>query len=233
MLKSIDKSLVKVISFDVTDTIIRLKSTPGLIYSIVGRDFGLSLNANKIDSTFREHMKILQNDLPCYGHGKCSPKNWWGDLIHKCCDLQKNENSMAFVDRLFDELSTSKHYKLINNQTPKILQYLKSNGYKLAVVSNSDSRLRNILYQLLDENYFDEYLISSEIGISKPNKLVFLTLCQRLSCSPQDILHIGDNLTKDYQSIINVGGQGLLLNDSGDQISINSLDNLYFINKKE
>uniref|UniRef100_A0A0K0EZG6 Haloacid dehalogenase-like hydrolase domain-containing protein 3 n=1 Tax=Strongyloides venezuelensis TaxID=75913 RepID=A0A0K0EZG6_STRVS len=233
MLKSINKSFVKVISFDATNTLFKLKVSPGFIYSSVGKDFGLSLNAQDIDLKFRDHFNTLEKELPCYGYNKCGPKRWWDEIIYRCCNLDINETSKEFAGTLYNELSTSKYYTLINDKTPEILKYLKDNGYKLVIVSNSDSRLRSVLPQLLGDNHFDDYFISSELGISKPDHGVFSMLCQRLSCSPRDILHIGDSLVKDYQCIIDFGGQGLLLNNSNDQISIKSLNNLYYINKSE
>lgn len=116
MLKSINKSLVKVISFDATDTLIRLKGTPGLIYSTVGKDFGLLLNASEINCKFKKDMEILKTELPCFAFGQGGPKKWWNELVHRTCNLEKNETSVAFVDRLFNELSSSKHCKLINEK---------------------------------------------------------------------------------------------------------------------
>ena len=71
---------------------------------------------------------------------------------------------------------------------------------QLAVISNFDIRLHTILQRLNIAHHFDLIMTSEEAKSSKPSKDIFVKTIKELgleSLSPNEILHIGDDKTKD------------------------------------
>lgn len=81
----------------------------------------------------------------------------------------------------------------------KTLEYIKSKGYRLAIVSNFD--YAPTAYMLLErfniKNLFEEIVISEEVGWRKPNHIIFETAVNKLQIRPRDALFVGDNFDAD------------------------------------
>lgn len=75
----------------------------------------------------------------------------------------------------------------------KALQRLRDANIKLAVVSNFDTRLRPILHGLQLDSLFDAVVISAELGVEKPNPLIFEHACEQLGVQPCEAVHVGDD----------------------------------------
>jgi putative hydrolase of the HAD superfamily len=64
--------------------------------------------------------------------------------------------------------------------------------YRLAVVANWDSSLREQLDRLGLDRYFDVVVTSAEAGVAKPDPEIFLAALRRLDVEPARALHVGD-----------------------------------------
>ncbi len=63
----------------------------------------------------------------------------------------------------------------------------------MAVVSNFDTRLRDILEGLGVLDLFDAVVVSAEVGAEKPNPVIFEAACEQLGVRPEEAVHIGDD----------------------------------------
>jgi len=81
----------------------------------------------------------------------------------------------------------------------KTLEYIKTKGYRLAIISNFD--YAPTAYMLLEKynikNLFEEIVISEEVGWRKPKEIIFETAVKKLEILPQDALFVGDNFQAD------------------------------------
>lgn len=96
-----------------------------------------------------------------------------------------------------------------------ILQWLKSNGYKLGLISNgfTDFQMKNV--QALEiAHFFDTILISEQEGIKKPNIEIFERALQRLHATASDSIYIGDHPINDVEASRKAGMIGLWKEDS-------------------
>jgi HAD superfamily hydrolase (TIGR01509 family) len=81
----------------------------------------------------------------------------------------------------------------INHNALKIVTDLKEH-YKIGLLSNATSGfIRRILKNNSLNKYFDEIVISSEVGYIKPSKEIFDIILKRLAVSPSEALFIDDN----------------------------------------
>ena len=77
------------------------------------------------------------------------------------------------------------------------LELLKERGYKLGIIANQSAgtaqRLEN--WGLL--KYFDIVAASAELGIAKPDRLIFEKAIEFAGCQPQNTVMVGDRLDND------------------------------------
>jgi putative hydrolase of the HAD superfamily len=125
----------------------------------------------------------------------------------------------GFFKRLFNEiginnLSVSEYEKYWNNNFPdysvpmenlyKMLKHLRKRKYKIGIITNGDNKVqRNKIRKLKIKKYLDAVLISSELGVSKPNKNIFLKALYKLKIENHEALYIGDNPFTDIMGAYN------------------------------
>ena len=92
------------------------------------------------------------------------------------------------MDELFEELwelfARGEPWK-IAEQAVQTLTSLKDQNYRLAVLSNNDSRLRSVLRELQVDHLFEHLFISSELGFEKPQREIFQAVEETLQVNPQ------------------------------------------------
>ena len=84
------------------------------------------------------------------------------------------------------EYSLSPHAK-------EILQYLKSKGLDLGVVSNNYSKIRKVLGDLEIADCFDVIVISEEVDLYKPDPKILEYACAQLNTPCSAAIYIGDH----------------------------------------
>ena len=101
-----------------------------------------------------------------------------------------------------------KHFNLIKTpwhsedevlfkDTIDVLEYLKSKGYKLGIIANQKKGLEKRLDEFGILKYFELVIASEEVGISKPDKEIFIITISKVNCIPQECVMIGDRLDND------------------------------------
>lgn len=75
----------------------------------------------------------------------------------------------------------------------EVLEALKAQGYPLAVVSNWDGLLPEILEAIGLRRYFDHLAVSALSGVAKPDPRLFQEALSALGVAPAEALHIGDS----------------------------------------
>jgi HAD superfamily hydrolase (TIGR01509 family) len=72
------------------------------------------------------------------------------------------------------------------------LKALKERGYPLAVVSNWDASLPEILEAVGLRRYFDHLSVSALSGVAKPDPRLFQEALKALRVAPEEAVHVGD-----------------------------------------
>jgi putative hydrolase of the HAD superfamily len=78
-------------------------------------------------------------------------------------------------------------------EVPNQLAAWKARGLKLAVVSNFDQRLHDLLEGLGLHRWLDAVVISSQAGAAKPNPKPLQLALQALELEPHQVWHVGDS----------------------------------------
>ncbi len=111
--------------------------------------------------------------------------------------------------------------------TRETLAALRARGFRLAVISNSDGRIRGLLDELELAAFFELIVDSGVFGVEKPDPRIFSDSLARLGVAPAKSLYIGDLYAVDVVGARAAGMHACLLGDRRpDCLAIERLDEL-------
>lgn len=103
------------------------------------------------------------------------------------------------------------------NQLNEIKNSGPDQSFAIAVISNNDERIHNILEKHGLLQFMDFVITSRETGYSKPDRRVFDLAIEMASnildkeINSTETIHVGDSVNKDYFAAVKSGCRGLLL----------------------
>lgn len=114
------------------------------------------------------------------------------------------------------------------------IQQLRKQGYQMALISNSDGRVEQILIDMDLREYFEIVIDSFVVGVEKPDTRIFELALSKLKWNPAETIYIGDIFYIDVWGAnqaglgaIHLDSMGLYSDWRGVRItSINELPNL-------
>jgi len=95
-------------------------------------------------------------------------------------------------------------------ESERVLRELRARGLRLGICSNLAAPYATPV-RLLLPFALDAYTWSFEASVLKPNPEAYASVCSKLSCSPEDVLMIGDTPEADFYGPRAFGMQSLLL----------------------
>ena len=91
-------------------------------------------------------------------------------------------------------------------------------SYRLGLLTNGASDLqREKIAGAGIGHYFDEIVISGDIGVGKPNPRIFQTMLSRLAVTAGEAMMIGNSLTSDIEGAHGVGMKTVWINREGNR----------------
>jgi HAD superfamily hydrolase (TIGR01509 family) len=92
---------------------------------------------------------------------------------------------------LFNELWCNND-RLLFPETVEVLEYFKSKGYKIGVISDSSPSLELTLQQLDIAKYFTSFIASSLVGAGKPSPVIFNAALNAQNVTAAESLYVDD-----------------------------------------
>mgnify|MGYP003407683779 CR=1 FL=1 len=111
-------------------------------------------------------------------------------LLSVVRDLAKEEAIVTQVAQFIDSFENG---KVLNTELVDVIQKLRALGYPIALLSNYTSLLRKKLNKHTLEDLFDHIIISSEVGLQKPDPEIFRRTFQALEVNPEEAIFIDDS----------------------------------------
>ncbi|WP_395741350.1 HAD-IA family hydrolase [Prosthecobacter sp.] len=195
--------------FDAAGTLIRPAEPVGATYAQVARRHGLTVDPAALMQAFRTAWK--ETAPPLHPEGRSSEdddRGWWRTLVGLVFSRVLGASvEEAALEDLFSELylyyARPQAWSVFEDVVPALTDLARD--HRLLVLSNFDRRLRSILagHDLL--RWFEEVIISSEVGAAKPHARMFQAALAAIGCQPHEALHIGDDATCDLTGAQNCG----------------------------
>ena len=204
----------KTIFFDAAGTLMRPVRPVGESYARIAAGYGMNVPAVEISTRFRA----------CFGaapplafpHAESGAiqdleRAWWKETVRRVfAPYGRFQRFDDYFTELFAYFGRADSWRLFP-ETLDTLAALKQRGLKLAVISNFDSRLFQILSGLGVASHFDSIVISSRSGYAKPAPEIFHQALARHQTKAGEALHVGDSPEKDAAGARNAGLVGVLL----------------------
>jgi putative hydrolase of the HAD superfamily len=100
-------------------------------------------------------------------------------------------------------------------EVPDVLARLRAGGARLAVVSNWDVSLHDVLERTGLRGLVDAVVISAELGVAKPDPAIFRAALDRLGAAAEGAVHVGDSLEHDVAGARAAGLEAVLVARNG------------------
>jgi HAD superfamily hydrolase (TIGR01549 family) len=97
----------------------------------------------------------------------------------------------------------------------EMLEDIRARGYSVGLISDvawgltSDYPMRDLKHFGLDE-YFDDFVFSTDVGIRKPNPRIFKLAMFNIGAKAEESIYVGNNLQADIQGALGVGMTAVL-----------------------
>ena len=105
---------------------------------------------------------------------------------------------------------------VFNEKVVKTIENLHNMGYKVATISNANYMTHKDLKNTEVGKYIDKEFYSFDMGDYKPHKEAFLFVQSYYGLKPEEILHVGDSVTSDYNGAKEAGWHAYLVNNNFD-----------------
>ncbi|XP_070614317.1 haloacid dehalogenase-like hydrolase domain-containing protein 3 isoform X2 [Erythrolamprus reginae] len=212
---------LRLLTWDVKDTLLRLQVTVGQSYSAEAQAFGLQVPAEALNRSFPQAHTSYSQRFPNYGLGQgLSSKQWWLGVVLETFQLAGIHDSAVLLpvaEKLYRDYSSPKNWELVPGAI-EMLQWCQQQSIPMAVVSNSDRRVEEILSRCNLRQYFQFVLTSEEVGFAKPDRRIFLEALRSAKVEPQLAAHVGDHYVNDYLAARKAGLHSFLFKMAGGAI---------------
>ena len=120
----------------------------------------------------------------------------------------------ALLDALAASTRKGTNWRTVRPGTHEALQDLRTR-YRLAVISNSDGTVGQLLDEVALGQYFESVTDSHVCGCEKPDPRIFHAALDTLGVRPEQSIYVGDLYSVDYVGARAVGMRALLMDAAG------------------
>ena len=201
----------------------RPRQAIGHVYRQVAKRLGLkslaALDSRAIDRAFT--LALARNSPLCFpklskSRLRQAEGSWWrrvvDDTFGRLTDAKPND---AFFDTVYHHFATAEAWRR-EPGCRRMLAQLERARYRMAIVSNFDSRLPAVLEGLELADFFSDVVISSEVGLAKPDPAIFRAALSATGSSAAESLHVGDDFQNDFLAA-KAAGLGAIFYDPGNR----------------
>jgi putative hydrolase of the HAD superfamily len=139
------------------------------------------------------------------------------DLRRRCAAVVQGHLATALpVADVEDALLAAIRFRAYP-EVPAVLGRLRAAGARLAVVSNWDVSLHDVLERTRLRALVDAVVISAVLGVAKPDPAIFRAALERLEARAAETIHVGDSVEHDVAGARAAGVEAVLVVRNGGQ----------------
>jgi putative hydrolase of the HAD superfamily len=137
------------------------------------------------------------------------------DLRRRCAAVVQEQLQTSLpLDDVLDALLGAIRFRAYP-EAPGVLARLRAGGARLAVVSNWDISLHDVLERTGLRPLVDAVVISAELRVAKPDPAIFRAALDRLGAPADGAVHVGDSLEHDVAGARAAGLDAVLVARNG------------------
>ena len=187
---------ITTVTLDVGGTLLFPYPSVGEVYAEVMADQGIEVAREQLEERFRK-MFALTRVGPRAVVDDATEREFWRGLVREVIgDFCTEDGFEALFQDLYDAFAHPDRWRIAGDAVATIKE-LTRRGYRLAVLSNADSRLRHVLEVRGITGLMEQVFISAEVGFEKPDPRIFRHVEQVLRVEPFQVAHVGDSQFHD------------------------------------
>lgn len=213
-------SKLRLITVDVTGTLLAYKGELGDYYCMAAKSIGLPCpDYKRVHEGFQQAYTEMAKKHPCFGFSEKIPNIiWWktcvrDSFVRAGYDYDEETFEKVFR-RIYATFGSSAPYTIFPDSKP-FLRWLRGKDIIVGIVSNAEYRYQDVILPALGLHQGSEWdfgVFSGLEGVEKPDPRLYEIALERAgNIAPKQALHIGDSMRKDYLPAMSVGMHGLLL----------------------
>jgi putative hydrolase of the HAD superfamily len=203
------RSEIAAVSFDAGGTLIAPWPSVGHAYVEIARRHGEGgLDPVEVNRRF---LAAWQGRGPAFDYSR---RAWAALVAESLRGLTPLADDPEYFRELYEHFAGPEPWRVYPDVLPA-LEELRRRGYRLAVLSNWDARLRPLLIALGLARHFDWLGVSSELGVHKPDPRIFERAARSLGVPPGAIVHVGDSFEEDVAGARAAGWRAVWLARDG------------------
>ena len=199
--------------FDIGYTLLRMKRE--ITYCQALKAYGHEVSVETLEREFHWVDKLFMREYPgVFLKGREVYMPWFLGILNYRLGIALD---VADIDKHWEKIQLStEDYWIPFENVHHVLRELRESIRCMGVISNWDHTARSLLERHDLIGYFDHCIISSEVGIDKPNPAIFNLAMQKADADPQECMYVGDNYYDDAVGSRQAGMQALILNRFGN-----------------
>ncbi|MEZ5276425.1 MAG: HAD-IA family hydrolase [Opitutaceae bacterium] len=221
-----DFTAIRAITFDAGGTLLAPHPSVGEVYAEVLGSFDLARDPIALENAFHAAFSTVSKN-PAVLDPEEREKDFWRQVVrHTVRDAPLPESVFPEVfAAMWDAFSHGARWRVFDG-SHAILRALRDRGYRIGVLSNWDRRLRSVLEETGLAELIDTVVISSDIGIEKPDTGIFRAAEARIGQPAESCLHVGDSRHHDLAGARAAGWAGLLVRNDGGPVDLPAIGSL-------
>lgn len=219
-MREIDPDNVDAVFFDVGNTL--FKPHPSL--EAVCREVLERFGYDPTDEALRRGIEVADRYYEyrywtddSFWANETDASEMWSELYAKMLEETGIDGDVHLIGRaIYDHFGDGDRWRTYDDVVP-VFERLKSEEYRLALVSNWDSRLAKLCFDMGLDAYLDSVLSSASIGLIKPDPTIYEVACERLKVEPARAVHVGDHYYADVIGARSVGINPVMIDRFGHE----------------
>jgi putative hydrolase of the HAD superfamily len=173
--------------------------------SNVAARHGLSVGTEAIRNSFRETWRdVLLGVIPDQADSPQAVTRFWHHLLAHTLDRASATSPRGALNHLawrvavdfYPQFDAGDYHQLIEG-AHSALSALSDAGFRLGMLSNWSPRLPDVLERLGIRPFFETVVVSSLVGLAKPDRAIFHLVEELAGCRPHQLLYVGDSPSAD------------------------------------
>jgi FMN phosphatase YigB (HAD superfamily) len=207
MIRNFKNSSIKNVFFDVGNTLL-FPNREVIHAPLIERGYTLE----------SEHIRDLERrtknkfDFTMTTNGSTDHGFWWMFYSQLLSEIGLKDEGLR--DQLVANIRNSGNWNVILPDTAQLLGEI-GERYQIAVISNADGKIKDVLQKCGIAHYFHTITDSGIVGFEKPRPEIFHQALKSMSAAPEESLYVGDVYCVDYLGATGVGMRAMLLDVVG------------------
>lgn len=133
-----------------------------------------------------------------YGSTDAEGYWFWKRVIGSVFPALDDETLKRLTRRLYRHFAEAGAWRIYSGGE-EVLEWLRRHGYRIGLLTNWDTRATRLLKNLGLSAYMNEIVVSSEIGVEKPDPDVFHIIHRRLRTGEGRVVMLGNSVEVDLR----------------------------------